>query len=95
MKQFPLFIAIGGAAALIGYTLSRPTGARQGAFTEMRNRGMKRMMASMPEDSPPKLIMSILPVLREQNANILALLEEQADLLRRLEAGQERGPDSI
>ncbi len=55
----------------------------------MRHRMMKRMMAAMPEDSPPKLIMSILPRLKEQNEQILALLEEQSDLLRRLAEKQE------
>jgi hypothetical protein len=47
---------------------------------------MKRMMDSMPEDSPPKLVMSVLPRLQEQNDQILALLKEQSDLLRQLSA---------
>ena len=49
---------------------------------------------SMPDDSPPKLIMSVLPRLQAQNERILALLEEQNELLRQLNAGQERGPDA-
>jgi len=45
---------------------------------------MDRMMEAMPEDSPPKLIKSVLPRLKEQNDQILALLEEQNELLRQL-----------
>jgi hypothetical protein len=48
-----------------------------------RGRIMERMMERMPPDSPPKLIMSILPRLREQNDEIVALLREQNELLRR------------
>jgi hypothetical protein len=40
------------------------------------------MMAGLPEDSPPKLIMSILPKLQEQNDQIIAMLREQNELLR-------------
>jgi hypothetical protein len=44
---------------------------------------MARMMEGLPPDSPPKLVMSILPRLREQNDEIIALLREQNELLRR------------
>jgi len=50
----------------------------------MRRKMMNRMMDAMPEDSPPKLVMSILPRLQEQNDQILALLKEQTNLLRQL-----------
>jgi hypothetical protein len=43
---------------------------------------MKHMMASLPEDAPPRLVMSILPRLREQNDQIIAMLQEQNELLR-------------
>jgi len=43
---------------------------------------MKRMMDAMPEDWPPRLVMSILPRLQEQNDQILSLLKEQTELLR-------------
>lgn len=45
-------------------------------------RRMEHMMAGLPEGSPPKLIMSILPTLRKQNEEIIALLREQNSLLR-------------
>ena len=48
-----------------------------------RGRMMERMMERMPPDSPPRLIMSILPRLREQNDEIVRLLREQNELLRR------------
>lgn len=47
----------------------------------MLNR-MERIMASLPEDSPPKLIMSLLPQLRDQNDQIIRMLKEQNELLR-------------
>ena len=43
---------------------------------------MEQMMASMPEDAPPKLIMSVLPRLRDQNDEMIAMLREQNELLR-------------
>lgn len=44
--------------------------------------GMEHMMASLPEGSPPKLIMSVLPKLQAQNDQIIAMLREQNELLR-------------
>jgi len=43
---------------------------------------MEHMMASLPETSPPKLVMSILPRLSDQNEQIIAMLQEQNALLR-------------
>ncbi len=43
---------------------------------------MGRMMASLPEGAPPKLIASILPKLQAQNEQIIAMLREQNELLR-------------
>ncbi len=44
---------------------------------------MERMMASLPEGAPPKLVMSVLPRLQAQNDQIIAMLREQNDLLRK------------
>jgi hypothetical protein len=44
---------------------------------------MARMIERLPPESPPKLVMTILPRLREQNDDIIALLREQNELLRR------------
>jgi hypothetical protein len=49
---------------------------------------MKHMIARLPEDAPPKLIMSILPKLREQNDQIIAMLQEQNELLRKQQTAQ-------
>ena len=43
---------------------------------------MQQMMATLPEDAPPKLVASILPKLLAQNDRIIAMLQEQNDLLR-------------
>jgi len=44
---------------------------------------MEKMIASLPEEAPPRLIMSILPKLQAQNDEIIAMLQEQNELLRR------------
>ena len=41
------------------------------------------MLASLPEDAPPKLIMSVLPKLRAQNDKIMAMLQEQNEFFGR------------
>lgn len=43
---------------------------------------MGRMMASLPEGAPPKLVASILPKLQAQSDQIIAMLREQNELLR-------------
>ena len=80
------FIAVG--AAVIGgviafRALSRAPRRRLGAALSRRMlRHMEHMMASLPDSSPPKLVMSVLPRLREQNDQIIAMLQEQNALLR-------------
>lgn len=55
---------------------------RNGTAIGHRMRGrIERMMASLPENSPPRLVMSVLPQLREQNEQIIRLLREQNALL--------------
>jgi hypothetical protein len=50
---------------------------------------MTRMMEEMPEDAPPKVLMTSLRRIQEQNDELLALVREQNDLLReRLAAEQ-------
>ena len=53
--------------------------------TAVRERMMKRMarmMEEMPEDAPPKVLMSSLRRIQEQNEELLALMREQNALLR-------------
>jgi hypothetical protein len=50
---------------------------------------MEHMMASLPEGSPPKLVMSILPRLQAQNDEILAMLRGQNELLRAQQHGSQ------
>jgi hypothetical protein len=44
---------------------------------------MENVIAGLPENAPPKLVTSILPKLRAQNDQIITLLQEQNELLRR------------
>lgn len=74
-------VAIGGVIAF--RVLPRQT--RDRLTFSARNRMLKRMehiMESLPDAAPPKLIMSILPKLKAQNDQIIALLQEQNELLR-------------
>jgi hypothetical protein len=76
-----------GAVALIGMValqvLPPKRRRRLGARLKRRmTQRMEHMMAGLPEGSPPKLIMSILPQLRDQNEEIIAMLREQNARLR-------------
>ncbi len=43
---------------------------------------MGRVMESLPEGAPPKLVMSVSPKLEAQSEQIIAMLREQNELLR-------------
>ena len=81
-----VFIAFGLATvggvmafrALPSETRSRLTAPLKRRISEH----MQQMMASLPEDAPPRLIMSVLPKLQAQNDQIIAMLQEQNELLR-------------
>ena len=83
MNRFIVFGAavVGGVIAF--RSLSGAPRRRVGTALGLRMlRHMEHMMASLPESSPPKLVMSVLPRLREQNDQIIAMLREQNALLR-------------
>jgi hypothetical protein len=75
-------VVVGGVIAVQGLLRSERGGARR-RLGAARQRIMARMLEGMPPDSPPKLVMSILPRLQQQNDEILLLLREQSELLRR------------
>ncbi|UCF20427.1 MAG: hypothetical protein JSU87_03195 [Gemmatimonadota bacterium] len=90
MKKLLLFsgILLGGAAAARFLPEKRREPVRRFA-EKMRERvssHMGSMMEKMPENSPPRLVMSTLPRLADQNDQILELLREQNDLMRELSA---------
>jgi hypothetical protein len=75
-----------GAVVVGGIIVARRLGSAEGRSpdrTTIKQRMMARMMEGLPPDSPPKLVMSILPRLQQQNDEIIALLREQNELLRR------------
>jgi hypothetical protein len=84
--------AVGAAAAgglIVFRCLPRETRDRMtGAMTHWMARHMaehmEKMTAGFPENAPPRLVMSILPRLRAQNDQIIAMLQEQNELLREL-----------
>lgn len=76
-----------GAAVIGGLIAFRSRSTAPGrqlgsALSRRMLRHMEHMMASLPDSSPPKLVMSILPRLHEQNDEIIAMLREQNALLR-------------
>lgn len=74
-------ILLGGLIAFQSLSPSR----RRRVAVAVRGRILKKMeriMASLPEDSPPKLVKSVLPRLRDQNDQIIRILNEQNELLR-------------
>lgn len=82
---FPIAILLGGVMAL--RLLMTPEGrerisqTRANMGSRMAER-MGRMMEEMPDDSPPKLFMSTMRRLQEQNDELLALMREQNTILR-------------
>ena len=84
MRRFLLTVTLAGTALFVGYQLLAPHRPHRAGFSALRQKMMRRMMDAMPEDSPPKLVTSILPHLRKQNDQILRLLQEQNELLNKL-----------
>ena len=77
-------IVLGGAIAY--RALARQPQRRLGSAVRRRMlERMERVMAGLPEGSPPKLVMTVLPRLREQNDEILRMLRQQNELLRERE----------
>ena len=88
-----LLIALGaaGIAGAIAYRCV-PRGRRAHLASDVKQRVRRRLehvMAELPENSPPKLIMYVLPKLKAQNEQIIELLREQNELLRKHEPGSE------
>jgi hypothetical protein len=75
-------VVVGAVIVVRGLLQSERGGARR-QLGAVRQRIMARMLEGMPPDSPPKLVMSILPRLQQQNDEIIALLREQNELLQR------------
>jgi hypothetical protein len=78
-------LGVGGAVALRRLVSPERRERISQLPTAMRGRAMERMarmMEEMPEDFPPKVFMSTMRRLQEQNEELLALMREQNDLLR-------------
>jgi hypothetical protein len=71
-----------GAVVAYKYVPRQSRGRLRNAVGRRVTQRMDRMMAGLPEGAPPKLVMTILPRLQEQNDQIIAMLREQNELLR-------------
>jgi hypothetical protein len=83
-KIIILGAALAGAVVAFRSLSTAPGRGLGSAFSRRMLRHMEHMIAALPENAPPKLVMSILPRLRDQNDQIVAMLEEQNALLREL-----------
>lgn len=79
-------ILVGGAVAyrFLSEKQREPMSRFAGKLRGRLRSHMWRMMEEMPEDSPPRLVMSTLPRLAQQNDQILTLLKEQKALIQEL-----------
>ena len=81
-KVIALGVAAVGGAIAYRYLPQKLRDRLTSAVRHRMSEHMQHMMEGFPEDSPPKLVMSILPSLRAQNDQIIAMLREQNELLR-------------
>ena len=93
-----LAILLGGAIAVLrllpGGLGERLSQRRERMMGRMGER-FSTMMEHLPDESPPKVFMSGIRRMQEQNEQLLALLREQNDLLReRLPVQESSSPKS-
>lgn len=77
----PAVITAATFAGLIGLGIVAFLRIRSVGGAKLREQAMRKMLASMPEDAPPRLVARILPELQKQNAQILTRLEAQSRLM--------------
>ena len=81
-KILALGVAAAGAAIALRCVPKKSRSRLSAAVKKRAAEHMEQMMKNFPEGAPPRLVMSILPKLEEQNDRIVALLNEQNELLR-------------
>lgn len=80
----PIALGVAGVAFLIAFRCL-PCKVRDRLTSVIKHRineRLEHMMAELPEGSPPKLVLAVLPRLQAQNDQIIAMLREQNELLR-------------
>lgn len=84
MKTLLFLIAVvaGGAIAVSRLVPAERRSRLREGLLEMPGAMMERCMEAMPDDSPPKAMMSSLQRLEEQNGELVTLLRSQNELLR-------------
>ncbi len=90
MKRLLLLIAILFGGTIVIRRLF--TAERREGLSRLPATFMERCMEHMPEDSPPKAMMSGLRRIQEQNEELVALVREQNDLLRKGLAAEKAPP---
>ncbi len=88
MRKLLFRVAILVGVAYAVRTLLQDEGRRQ-SLAHVPANMMEKCMEMMPEDSPPKAMMSALARIQEQNDETAMLLRQQNELLRQRAAGPE------
>lgn len=85
MRKLPLLIlaAIGAVAVLRRLVPSERRAGLRDRLAEMPATMMERCMDAMPEDSPPRVMVSGIRRIEEQNDELISAVREQNALLRR------------
>lgn len=85
MRKLLLMVAIGiGIVALLRRVLpAEQRASLQENLSKVPGAMMEHCMDMMPEDSPPKVMMSSMRRFEEQNDELAALLREQNKLLKK------------
>jgi hypothetical protein len=80
---FLIAIALGTAAAVRRLVPPERRAQLRESLAEMPATMMERCMESMPEDSPPKVMVSSMRRYEEQNDELVGLIREQNKLLKK------------
>jgi hypothetical protein len=85
MRKLPLLIlaAIGAAFVVRRLIPSERRAELRERLSEMPATMMERCMDAMPEDSPPRVMVSGIRRIEEQNDELISALREQNELLRK------------
>ena len=86
-KLVALGVATAGAVLAFQFLPARTRHRFKVAMRRRMTRHMERMMANLPEGSPPKIVVSVLPRLQAQSDQIIAQLQELNALLREQRGG--------
>ncbi len=81
-KLVTVGVAAAGAVLAFQFLPAKTRRRLKAAIGRRMTKHMEHMLASLPEGSPPRMVVSVLPKLQAQNDQIIAQLQELNELLR-------------